>query len=152
MQMQNAMTPGAKAPDWVSEDGLVTLYCADCRECLPLAHDIACLHGDPPYGINAVKSGKCFSTSNAAATRNYAAIIGDDESFDPAPFLSFPKVCLWGANHYADKLPAKARWLIWDKRDGCQSNPLADCEMAWTNDSRPARLFHHQWMGMLRAS
>ncbi len=130
------------------------LYNADCLEVLKTLPDgsVDAVVTDPPYGINAVVGGKCFGTSNAAATNDYRPIIGDDRPFDPSHLLDFPTVVLWGANHYSDKLPSRARWLVWDKRDGCNSNPLADCEMAWTNDTRPARLFHHRWMGMIRAS
>ena len=44
------------------------------------------------------------------------------------------------------------KWLVWDKRDGVTSNDQADCELAWTNSTKPARLFSHRWMGMLKAS
>ena len=108
---------------------------------------------DPPYGINAVKNGKCFGKSNACKTNTYRPIVGDDRPFDPAPFIdAAPTVCLWGANHYSHLLPQAACWLVWDKRDGCNPNHLADCELAWTNRTTPARLFSHRWMGMIRAS
>lgn len=108
---------------------------------------------DPPYGVNAVRNGRCFGTSNAAECNEYRPIVGDDKPFDPTPLLGIaPITALWGANHYADRLPPSPRWLVWDKRDGLNSNPLADCEMAWTSDDRPARLFSHRWMGMVRDS
>ena len=131
-----------------------TLYQADCLDVLPTfpAASVDAVITDPPYGVNAVRNGRCFSTSNAARTNEYRPIIGDDRPFDPSPWLDYPYVVLWGANHYANRLPARARWLVWDKRDGVNSNPLADCELAWTNDTRPARLFSHRWMGMIRAS
>jgi hypothetical protein len=47
-------------------------------------------------------------------------VLGDDTAFDPAPFLFAPSVVLWGANHYADKLPPSKGWLVWDKRAGMQ--------------------------------
>lgn len=108
---------------------------------------------DPPYGITAVKNGKCFATSNACKTNTYKEIVGDDKPFDPSHILGLAKtVCLWGANHYSQHLPKSSCWLVWDKRDGCNPNPMADCELAWTNTNAPARLFHHRWMGMIRAS
>jgi site-specific DNA-methyltransferase (adenine-specific) len=131
----------------------IAIYHGDCREVLP---DVwfggGLLLADPPYGVNAVTRGRTFGTSNACATNEYIPIHGDDKPFDPSHLLAFPKVILWGANHYADKLPAQSCWLTWDKRDGTASNPLADCELAWTNLGGPARLFHHRWMGMIRAS
>jgi site-specific DNA-methyltransferase (adenine-specific)/modification methylase len=106
---------------------------------------------DPPYGISAVKNGKCFQDSNVCAVSIHKEIVGDDRPFDPRPLLGIaPVICLFGANHYSAYLPSQARWLIWDKRDGMNSNPLADCEMAWTNDSRPARVYSQRWMGMIR--
>jgi hypothetical protein len=59
---------------------------------------------------------------------------------------------LWGANHYADKLPPSARWLVWDKRRGTAVNDFACCEMAWTNIKGPARVLPHLWNGGVRDS
>lgn len=125
----------------------------DCRDVLPTLAVVDAIVCDPPYGINAVANGRTFGTSNATERNHYAAIVGDDTPFCPLHLLGIADiVCLFGANHYSDKLPPRARWLIWDKRDGIKSNPLADCEMAWTNDTRPARVFSHRWMGMVRDS
>ena len=135
------------------EHGGITIYHGDCREILPSVwFGVELLLADPPYGINAVSRGRTFGTSNACETNEYIPIHDDDKPFDPSHLLTFPKVILWGGNHYADKLPAESCWLTWDKREGTQSNPLADCELAWTNLGGPARLFHHRWMGMIRAS
>ena len=137
---------------YYEQDG-ITIYHGDCREILPSAwFGVDLLLADPPYGINAVTRGKTFGTSNACETNTYIPVHDDDRPFDPAHLLGFPKVVLWGANHYADKLPAESCWLTWDKRDGLKSNPLADCELAWSNLGGPARLFHHRWMGMIRDS
>jgi site-specific DNA-methyltransferase (adenine-specific) len=133
----------------------MTLILGDCLKALAGIADgtVDAVVTDPPYGISAVKRGKCFGTSNACATNTYRPIFGDDQPFDPSPLLNLaPIVCLWGANHYSHLLPKSSQWLIWDKRDGCGSNPMSDCEMAWVNIERPARLLHHRWMGMIRAS
>ena len=142
-----------KQPDVVLDNGNIRLYCGDCLEILPTLEAVDAVIADPPYGVNAVKAGKCFGKGNACKANDYRPIAGDDRPFDPFPLLSVGKtVCLWGANHYSARLPSAACWLVWDKRDGCNSNPLADCELAWTNKTTPARLFHHRWMGMIRAS
>jgi len=132
----------------------ITIYCGDCLEVLPTLSSIDSLIADPPYGINSVtKSGETFTTSNAAkTTKNHKPVIGDDKKFNPAHLLSFPKVALFGANHYSKHLPSSSCWLVWDKRDGINSNTMADCELVWTNIDSPSRLFHHTWMGMIRAS
>lgn len=133
------------------ERGGIVIYNCDCREILPsLKADVVVT--DPPYGINAVTRGKTFGTSNAALTTDYLPVHGDDKPFDTAALLALglPSV-LFGGNHFAATLPSEPCWLVWDKRDGNESNPLADCELAWTNLGGPARLYHHRWMGMIRA-
>lgn len=84
---------------------------------------------------------------------NNVAIHGDDRPFDPSHLLEIaPSVLLWGANHFADRLPASSKWLVWDKRRGFTRNDFADCEIAWTNGRGPARLINHYWNGMMRDS
>ena len=109
---------------------------------------------DPPYGINIVgKNSTAGNFPGTLAPRLKASpIVGDDKPFDPTFLLSLaPKIVLWGANHYANKLPSSSRWLVWDKKDGAfQDSDLGDCELAWTNLSGAARLLHHTWQGMYR--
>lgn len=109
---------------------------------------------DPPYGINIVgKSGTAgnFPGTNAPRYKG-APIAGDDKPFDPSHLLDLaPIVLLWGGNHFADKLPASSKWLVWDKKEGAfQGSSLGDCELAWTNQPGAARLLHHTWQGMYR--
>jgi site-specific DNA-methyltransferase (adenine-specific) len=129
----------------------VTLYLGDCREILPTLGKVDAVVSDPPYGIgysHGVGGGKLARSTKF----DHHPVIGDNEPFDPAPFLGFPRVALFGANHFADRLPPSPNWLVWDKRDGVCSNDQADCEMAWTNLDGPARLTRHLWNGMLKAS
>jgi len=137
----------------------VTLYLGDCREILPTLgplSDIA-LVSDPPYGISYRKGagGSTLPTgrpsSNRRIERMFETVTGDNEPFDPAPWLQFDQAILWGANHYSDKLPASSSWLVWDKRDGMVSNSFADCELAWSNLKGPARLKRYLWNGICRA-
>ena len=128
----------------------VTLMLGDCLDRLADLKADAVV-SDPPYGIG-YSHGKGGGVLAKATVFDAHPIHGDDRPFDPSPWLRFPAVALWGANHYADRLPARSCWLIWDKRDGIASNDQADCEIAWTNVKGPARLFHHRWMGMLKAS
>lgn len=137
--------------------GNCTLYLGDCSEILPEIGKVDAVLSDPPYGIAFAHGGN--DTSGIGRGR-YAtkfakiAIVGDEKPFDPAPLLSLaPKIVLWGGNHFADRLPASPAWLIWDKRAASNhSNDFADCEMAWTNRKGVARVFRHQWDGMIRAS
>lgn len=106
---------------------------------------------DPPYGIGYIHGdgGGCLARSTQFAG---ISIHGDDKPFDPSFWLQFSAVILWGANHYASRLPDSPSWLIWDKREGICSNDQADCELAWTNLGGPARLMRHLWNGMIKAS
>lgn len=91
--------------------------------------------------------------ANIIQSNLYPVIEGDDRPFDPAPFIDFaPVVIMWGANYYADKLPPKACWITWDKREDITRNNFADCELAWTNQNSPARCFHHLWNGLHKGS
>ena len=75
---------------------------------------------DPPYGIRAKTDNRDRSKRRLKGTnttaRAFSAIVGDDRPFDPAPWLGYRHVILWGGNHYADRLPPSAKWIVWDKR------------------------------------
>jgi DNA modification methylase len=125
-------------------DDLVTMYHGDCREWMPEADVIVT---DPPYGMG-------LDTDNRSrGGGTFARIVGDDADFDPAFLvaLGLPMV-LFGANHYASRLPDSRSWLVWDKRDGVLTNTNADAELAWTNLGGPLRVIRHVWAGMLRDS
>ena len=108
-----------------------------------------CVLTDPPYGV-AYKS----PAGNGLTERgNYKILENDDKDYNPEILFSISeKIVTWGANHYANKLPNSAGWLVWDKRDGEQINNNSDCELAWTNMIGSARMFHHKWNGMIKAS
>jgi site-specific DNA-methyltransferase (adenine-specific) len=154
---ETARTPGtavsvAQGADWVSPCGTVELWNRDCREVLPMLTGVDVVVTDPPYGIGYKTSA---SRSNHARTNVWGTIVGDDAPFDPAHLLSLNlPTALWGANHYASRLPASPSWFIWDKRvqQGVGVNDSADCEMAWSNFGGPARMFRHMWNGMWRDS
>lgn len=130
------------------QDDAVTIYHGDCREIVPLLGRFDAVITDPPYGIGYVHSGR--GGCAARSTRfGGVSVRGDNEPFDPRPWLSFPSVILWGANHYADLLPRSSGWLVWDKRGGMASNDQSDCELAWTNVITVARLRTQVWNGMI---
>jgi site-specific DNA-methyltransferase (adenine-specific) len=138
------------------EIGNATLYLGDCLSMIGTIEADA-LISDPPYGINIGKlsggnryGGNDFSQYRPARPDDYYEIHGDDRPFDPAPFLRFPKVVLWGGIHFAHRLPESRAWLVWDKREGTTSDNQADCEIAWTNLPGPARLMSHLWRGAIR--
>jgi len=120
------------------EDEKVVLYCGRCEEILPTLSGIGAIVTDPPYEIN-------FAPCKE--------IPGCDRPFDPIQLIPYPKVVLWGANHFADRLPPSNGWIVWDKRLHAQfENDFSDCEMAWTNLNVPTRMFRHLWTGLIKGS
>lgn len=93
------------------------------------------------------------SPGNIIQSNLYPVIQGDDTPFDPTLFLDFaPVVVMWGANYYADLLPVSSCWICWDKREDITRNNFADGELAWTNQDKPMRIFHHLWNGLHKGS
>lgn len=123
---------------------------------------------DPPYGIKAVKGAticgdKAFGGKNGRIggggilkAGRYSEIIGDDTTdtaedvYNLAVGMSIPAIILWGGNYYSKFCPATSGWLVWDKLGDTNSNNFADCELAWTNLSKPARIHKQMWRGMIK--
>lgn len=127
-------------------DDAVTIYHGDCREVLPTLQldGLSLVLTDPPYGM----SYKPLRGSDGSK-RFSEAVIGDDEPFDPAHLLRFPRLVLFGANWYADKLPPSGGWIVWDKtprgiKDGFAAS---HAELAWTNLAGSIKKYSLQWGG-----
>jgi DNA modification methylase len=124
---------------YYERDGIVIFH-ADCREVLPTLEpgSVDLVLTDPPYGMNNDCDYTRFTPgpntdhhANGNAGRWHPQVVSDDEPFDPTPWLAFPRVILWGWNHYAARLPIGTT-LVWLKRydDGFGSF-LSDAEVAW---------------------
>jgi site-specific DNA-methyltransferase (adenine-specific) len=146
------MERGKVSVEWVTI-GPHRLACGDCLEILPTLAPVDAVVTDPPYG-HGYKSNACCLVEKGGwtPTKGPQPLEWNEEPFDPSPWLKFPIVVLWGANHFASKLPDSPSWLVWDKRDGVGENNLSDCEMAWCNVGGSARLKRHLWMGLCRDS
>jgi DNA modification methylase len=141
-------------------DESVTIYHGRCEDVMPSLPQPALVLADPPYGVNERterrKAGRGQSAYALMNARDFPPIDGDDGPYDPAPMLVFPRLVLWGANHYADRLPTSPSWIIWDKLDGLTSkrgfgfNDNGDAELAWTNLGGPVRVIRHRWVGLIR--
>jgi len=113
---------------------------------------------DRPNGKVGGKKGDLVRKANVGRVNMiqsnlYPVIEGDDRPFDPTPFISLaPIVIMWGANYFAHCLPPSSGWIVWDKREDITRNDFADCEIAWSNLDKPARIFYHLWNGLHKGS
>jgi site-specific DNA-methyltransferase (adenine-specific) len=113
-------------------DDWVTLYHARWEE-VPLPKAAAVV-SDPPYGMAWDVDTTRFSGGAQGVKRGKAwdrPIENDDKPFDPAPWLGYPEVILFGSNHYGQRLP-RGTTLVWVKRnDEAFGSFLSDAEVAW---------------------
>jgi site-specific DNA-methyltransferase (adenine-specific) len=119
-------------------DGQVRLILGDCREILPTLSNVDAVITDPPYGMRWNTDSSRFSGGQAThrarrmgGRSDWGDVHADDEPFDPAPWLDFKQVILWGYNHYASRVPVGTT-LVWIKRfDPAFESFLSDAEIAW---------------------
>jgi site-specific DNA-methyltransferase (adenine-specific) len=127
----------------------------DCLELLPTItakYDIAAIVSDPPYGGNFDTDYTRFDSFGSIKGNKFKPIKNDDKPFDPSPWLSFPKVILWGSNHYSQKLPI-GKTLIWLKKPDQKFNSLiSDAEIGWEKGGHGVWCFRHIWDGFIRDS
>lgn len=128
------------------------ILCGDAmevRDLLP-ADGIAIVT-DPPYGIAYIHGGGGGRGPRVGQRimRHAARIAGDEEKFDPAPWLAWPCL-LFGADHYADALPTAGTWLGWDKAPaGGPADSFVDMEFAWCSRRGVKRnVCRWQWKGV----
>jgi len=144
-------------PYWQSDDGAITVYHARWEDVLAAGcvdvPRVALVHDDPPYGVKERTARASNGRSNATASIDFPAVIGDENDFDPSPLLALLRpLVLWGANHYSERVPPSPSWIFWDKKDGTTPDDNADGELAWSNLGGPLRTFRHLWRGMIKAS
>lgn len=129
----------------------VTLICGDCRDIISTLRGVNAVVADPPYGIAHPCNFRQRGRGNLARCNDFSDVIGDNTPFDPSLILELDvPTILWGANHYADKLPPSGGWLVWDK-ERPDDLDQSTCELAWTNCVNGVRRFRYLWNGMMRA-
>lgn len=144
------------------QDDRATVYLADALDLVDDLPRTAFLVTDPPYGVAERTERAAAGRTSLAPARDFERIVGDDQPFDPTPWLAWSRAVLFGANNFAACLPASNGWLVWDKVDGLRSvrserggegfNDNGDAELAWTSILGSVRLVRHRWMGMMKGS
>lgn len=133
--------------------GQCRLLLGDCRDLLGEIPREAAIVSDPPFGLGRKRgnrNGLGGCTKLAPRSRiEWRSIIGDDAPFDPSPLLGFSDAILWGANHFADRLPVSAGWLVWDKKLGIKTDDFSDGEAAWHMRGGRLRIYRKLWNGLL---
>jgi site-specific DNA-methyltransferase (adenine-specific) len=134
---------------YYDEDG-ITIYHGDAREIVPALEFDGLVLADPPYGISHPTNYRARGRSSLAQCSDYPPVYNDDKPFDPSWLLGVGSArILWGANWYADRLPATGGWLVWDK-ERPDTLDQATCELAWTDCVKGVRRIRHLWNGFMR--
>ena len=99
---------------------------------------------DPPYGINMDRQiGGCRkNTFKKQITKSWDKFPPTKEYFKELFRVSKNQI-IWGGNYFADLLPAKSCWIVWDKVNG--GSDQADCELAWTSFNSAVRQIEYMW-------
>lgn len=126
--------------------GNATLYLGDCREILPTLGKVDAVVTDPPYGISHKHSGKAKGKWSRA---NSDAIYGDASAFDPSPYLVAPTI-MFGADHFANRLPPGGVFHVWDKECGRTGrvDSFSDAELFWTSWQCKRVVLRYMWKGL----
>ncbi len=133
-------------PTW--SKGGIDLYLGDCLEVLPQleAGSVDAVITDPPYGI-----GWKPRVNHQDQTWK------DNVTFDPSSLLGIgQRHVFWGANHYANRLPASSTWLAWVKRPididfSGDKRSYSTVELAWCDFGNGCRFFANVWDGGKRS-
>lgn len=142
------MTAALALPRPYYDEGGITIYRGDCLDILPHLGRFDLVLTDPPYGISLDTSARW------PWLKDQAPVANDHVPFDPGPFLGLDtRAILWGANHYASRLPDVRGWLAWDKatRNGLDLKQ-AEIEFAWANCVTRPKCYRHMWSGAFRDS
>ena len=122
----------------------ITIYQADCVDIHVAPRTVDLLLTDPPYGMS----------YESSSLWNNRSVEGDDVPFDPAPLLEYERCVIFGAEHFAARLPVSKGWIVWEKRNGQDSTEsglrVPDCELAWSNVTGRHRVFSELWAGPMR--
>jgi DNA modification methylase len=128
--------------------GDAVLLLGDCRDILPTLGRVDAVVTDPPYGIG--KDGQKQTTGGHGGRKGYDfkgwdAARPEEAIFKLIQAASDDQV-IWGGNYFADILPARGKWLVWDK--GQRINQ-SDGELAYTSKNGALRIFTQNRVALL---
>jgi DNA modification methylase len=128
--------------------GNAELWLGDCRDILPTLPKVDAVITDPPYGMDWDTDSTRFTGGGykrGDGREDWGAIAGDSEAFDPQPWLRFPRVVMFGANHYGEWLPVGTT-LVWIKKaDHLFGTFLSDAELAWMKGGHGVYCYRKQF-------
>lgn len=106
---------------------------------------------DPPYGIGENwKKDRYSKFYKHESTYKNNQTPGED--YFKELFRVSTNQIIWGANYYADFLPRRQSWIVWDKMKSWDDNHLAEGELAWHSFNIPVRITKFQWNGFLTSN
>lgn len=116
------------------------IHLGDCLEFMKQLPDksIDLVLTDPPYGIGAsVGFGRSQRISSKIIKKDsWDNEIPSSEIFNEINRISTNQI-IWGGNYFP--LPVTRCFYVWDKLNA--GRDFADCEMAWTNYDKVARMY-----------
>lgn len=149
--LDNVVASVSVAPYY--RDDAVVIFNADCKEIVPQMPKACLLLTDPPYGIGLDK-GMRRGGKAGICPRNPKRYEGGWDSERPAAdtltaATSAAELCIvWGGNYFADILPVRPKWLVWDKEQTMPS--YSDAELAWTTlDGVAVKMMRYSGNGLL---
>lgn len=116
--------------------GDCTLYLGDCLPIMRQLPNVAAVLTDPPYGEGYAAK----PVRGNHESKEWDNSRPDRKTFEEILKIA-PQQIIWGGNYFADMLPARMRWLMWDKIQ--RGFSLADFELAWTSQNKCARAFEY---------
>lgn len=142
----------------VSEKPRIELLNIDCMEYMATVpdkyFDLAIV--DPPYGIGFGEFNRTNKDSqgNRFKADKYKNSNWDDATPDSKYFFELERISknriVWGGNYYFDLLGNSKGLICWYKHQPV--NNFSDCEYAWTNIDKPAKVFDFKYYGNLEGN
>jgi len=131
------------------EEAGIVIYNADCRSILPHLEPVDLVLTDPPYGIGFAAQPTMQQRAKGWESMNWDSRPPDDDVFQRILQMA-PSIIIWGGNYFS--LPPTRCFLVWDKGPSFKGRSFAECEFAWTNLEKSAKVFAYQHLAEAKFS